>query len=372
MTDIIIGDIHLDMKSGDKNFMAYQHLFFEQILKYTTNNNIRYMIFLGDIFTNKQNINIEIMDYTLEIFDKMAKLVDEIILINGNHVIYHKNSYDIDSVTTVFKNRSNLENVSVFKEYLIKDDYLFVNWKNTREEYIELFNKIPNKNKIKYIFGHFELFGFMQSRFSENSKLNSTKKEDIFNQFPNLKKIISGHYHTPQHLDNVFYPGVPYQLAWSDYGMELGFYTLDKSKFKFHENKYEIFEHINIESESDITDYVIPDIPYNKYYKITYNNPKFDDMVQEFKTALDKKGHKTTLISTFDVFSDEETSDIPDNIELSESKSKQNSVEMNIEGIFMDYIYSIELAKEDLDILYDRFNLLYKETKMEVAQSLEI
>lgn len=374
-TDLIIGDIHLDIKGGDNNFKLYQDLFFQQVLEFIKNNHIRYIIFLGDIFTNKQNINFEIMDYALETFNSLSKHVDKIFVINGNHVIYYKNSYDIDSVKLVFKNRTNLKNVEIFNEYHVQDNYLFLNWKNTREEYINLLKKIPNKKEIEYIFGHFELFGFMKSRFVTNNHKNATKKEDFFKLFPNLKKVISGHYHTQQEYGNVYYPGVPYQMAWSDYGMELGFITLnDRDEIDFYQNEYEIYEHIDVKNEEIIINYEIPDIKYQKYYKITYNNPQLNHIVEEFVQKLEERGHKVSLINDFDLFDDEESdNDVKDeDLKLESSKSQKNSVEMNLEGIFKDYIYGLNMESEELDVLYDRFMILYKETKLEVIQNLEI
>lgn len=369
MKDVIVGDIHLDNKNGDRNFLKYQTLFFNQLISYLKENPTRYVIFLGDIFTNKQIINVNIMDFSLKLFQTISELCEDIILINGNHVIYYKNSYDVDSVNVVFRNRDNLK-VRLFKDYLQIEEYVFFNWRDTKEEYIELFSQIKNPEKIKYVFGHFDLFGYMHTRFAENQNKTSLKKEDVFKFFPNLKKIVSGHYHMPQHTGGVLYAGAPYQLSWGEAGLNLGFYTLSGTKFEFIENPEHIYITYNIESKDDI-DNIIAEIQnkkeeYNKYYKIIYNNPDFNDIIyNDIKDVLEKRGNKVTVLSNFDLFvnNTEEESEV--NLELVESKSNTNGVEMNLESIFKDYIYSLNLEEDYKNDIYINFMNLYKETKME-------
>jgi DNA repair exonuclease SbcCD nuclease subunit len=369
MKDIIVGDIHLDTKSGDKNYIKYQHLFFKQLISYIKKNDVRYVIFLGDIFTNNQVININVMDYALNIFEEISKLDVQIVMINGNHVIYHKNSYDIDSVNVVFRNRDNM-NIHLFGDYTRFDNYIFFNWKNTKDEYEEIFKSIPKREEIEYVFGHFDLYGFMQSKFSENNNKTSLREDDILKYFPN-SHIVSGHYHIPQLQKNVTYTGVPYELSWGESDLKLGFYILEDNELTFVENKHKIYEMIYIKSLDDLTNYKIEDTEYFKYYKIVFDDRDLDEKIQEFRNVLEEKGNKVTVINNFELFA-EDTELKDDDIELKESKSKTNKVEMNLDFIFKDYIYKLNIDDDLKDDVYNRFIKIYGETKAELTQNFEL
>jgi len=375
MKDLIISDIHLDMKNGDSNFLIYQDLFFEQVFDYLNKNEVRYVIFLGDIFTNKQTININVMDYALDLLSKISEYNVEIIMINGNHVLYHKNSYKLDSVDVVFRNRDNINSIS-FVDYLVIDNYAFFNWRNTKEEYVELFESIENIENIEYVFGHFDMFGYMHTRFAENSNETALTKKDIISRFPNLKKIVSGHYHLPQEDSKVLYPGVPYQLAWSDAGLELGFYTLENDIFTFHRNEYVMYETINIKCLDDISKYthLECDLGYYKYYKIIFNVDDIEDEIYNFKLRLEKFGNKVTIINNFEFFNSDidvaNTDD--DDLELVHSDSGVNNVELNLEWLIKDYIYGINIDDDEKDEFYNSFINVYNSVKVEIMQNFEI
>lgn len=369
MKDVIVGDIHLDMKSGDKNYLTYQNLFFKKLISYIENNDVRYVIFLGDIFTNNQIINITVMDYALNIFEQISNLGVQIIMINGNHVIYHKNSYELDSVNVVFKNRKNL-NIKLFGDYLELDDYIFFNWKNSKEEYEKLFETINKKNKFKYVFGHFDLFGFMQSKFSENNSKTSLKPQDIFKSFPNAY-VISGHYHVPQEQKNILYTGTPYELSWGESGLKLGFYILEDDEITFFENTDKIYELIHIKNEEEIDNYIIKKKEYRSYYKIIFDDIKLDEKIHELRKKLELDGNKVTVINNFELFSDDIQLDDGD-IELIESKSNTNRVEMNLDFIIKDYIHNLNLEEELIENIYEEFLKIYNETKIELTQNFEL
>lgn len=373
MKDIIVGDIHLDVRNGDKNFYSYQEKFFNQLYTYIENNDdIRYVIFLGDIFTNKDIINIEIMSNALKIMEKITSLGPKIIMINGNHVIYYRNSYILDSVNVVFNDRKNIDMIQ-FNDFLELDDLLFFNWRNTKEEYVELFDKVKHPKKIKYVFGHFELYGFMLTRYAENKKLSSLKPQDFDDHFPKLKKVISGHYHTPQEIKNVLYPGTPYQLSWSEEGLTLGFTVLEKNKFKFIKNEEQMYHSIKFDTLKGIKNYSAPDTDYKCYFKLIINDSSLEKEILKLKSKLDNIGHKVTIINNFDFINDDDIEDIDeDELELVDSDSKQNNSEMNIEGIIKNYIESYDIDDSMKDEFLELFMSLYHETKNDLIQNFEL
>lgn len=369
MKDIIIGDIHLDMKHGDKNFLIYQDKFFTQIYDYLENNKVRYVIFLGDIFTDKQKINIDVMNYSLELFEKISSYDVEIIMINGNHVLFHKNNYNLDSTNVIFRDRKSI-NMELFKDYIIHDNYIFFNWKHTAKEYYDIFTDIEDYEKIEYIFGHFEMYGFMHSKFAENKNKDSLNKNDIKKYFPNIKKVISGHYHMPQKEDVIFYPGVPYELSWSEAGLDLGFHVLENGKLSFHRNNNTLFETIIIDSEEDVKKYKIEECDYGKYFKIIYNNVELESSVLKLKKKLDMLGNNVTIINNFELSGNVDIDDV--DIELKESKISTNNVELNLESIIVDYIRKMNIDEEEQDIFISAFMDVYADTKIDMLQNFEL
>lgn len=368
MRDIIIGDIHLDVKSGDLNYLKYQHMFFEQVFNYLDNNEVRYIIFLGDIFTNKKILNVDIMDQSLKLLERFSTYDVQIIMINGNHVIYHKNTYRLDSVDVVFRNRDNLKHIH-FKDYLVIDNYAFFNWRNTKEEYIDLFNNLKDIDNIEYVFGHFDLYGFMHTRFAENKNVSSLTKNNLIDSFPSLKKVISGHYHMPQEDSKIFYPGTPYQLSWSEAGLKLGFYILEDGKFDFVKNDLNMYEVIEITSQQDLDSYDISHLGYNQYFKIIFNDKKLEDGIDKLRSELTKIGHNVTIINNFELF-DGDIDDV--DLELKETNSTLNNSELNLDGIIKDYIYNMNIEDDERDEFYDAFINVYNITKSELTQNFEI
>lgn len=374
--DIIIGDIHLDMKHGDINFLKYQILFFNNLTEYISKNktNISKIIFLGDIFTNNKIIDVSVLAYALKLFEDLSIFNIPIIMINGNHVIYHKNSYDVDSVNLVFKNRSNL-NLKMFKNYLIMDNSVFFNWKNTKEEYVEMFEEIDTKN-IEYVYGHFDLYGFLHTQYSENKDETSLRKTDIKKYFPKLKKIISGHYHIPQEDDDVLYPGIPYQLSWAETDLNLGFTILEDNIFTLKENNFKIFEKIHIQTIQDIKNYKYVDQDYNRYFKLIYDNRDMEKDIQKFKDKLTEKNNTVTTINNFDFVIDVKSDDSEinnDNLQLEESKSSNTGRSMNMEKVLNDYIFNrLNISDSEKEIFNVIFMELFQEVKVELSQNFEL
>ena len=70
-----------------------------------------------------------------------------------------------------------------------------------------------------YIFGHFELYGYMHSKNAVDDK--SEMKADIFK---NQIKVFSGHYHLNHSKGKVHYVGTPYQADFGEFGNNVGFY----------------------------------------------------------------------------------------------------------------------------------------------------
>ena len=67
---------------------------------------------LGDVFDNRQSVNLAAQDLAIRIFEELGKIFPDIHIIVGNHDIMRKNSNEISSVDCL----KYLPNVTVLKE----------------------------------------------------------------------------------------------------------------------------------------------------------------------------------------------------------------------------------------------------------------
>jgi DNA repair exonuclease SbcCD nuclease subunit len=372
MKDIIVGDIHLDTRSGDVNFLNYQKLFFDQLFDYVSNNKIRYVIFLGDVFSNPNTVDVFVSDYALKIMENLSKKVKNIIMIKGNHDKYYKNSYDINSIDVIFKDRYN---IILFNSYLQLDDFLLINWRNTTEEYVELFKEIDT-DEINYMFGHFEVNGYLLDSFRTNNNEKSLTENVFKTYFPNLKYVFSGHYHTPQTNTFIKYLGVPYELSWSECDLSLGFYVLENNNLSFIKNENKMYFYHNFSNIDDINVFkenIIIESDIKKYYKFEYSDKKIENDVFELQNFIKDNGNNVTLINNYVIENHDEEFD--ENMkeltnELNENKSKFEG-RFNFNTVLNNYIQK-KLDIENKDDIYNKFISMYEQVKLDLNKNTEL
>lgn len=255
MKSLIIGDLHLGIKNNT-NFINYQIEELNKTLKFISDNNIENVIFLGDIFDNRQNIDINILYNIIDPFEKLNKI--NVYIIVGNHDTYFKTTNDINSLSTIFK-KYNFNIIDKIQEINIDGEKcLFVPWMNKYnfENYVD---KIKKSN-AKYCFGHFAINDFYMIKGVKEQK---GLEQSIFKKF---EKTFSGHFHLKDNQKNIIYVGSHVQLNWNDYN--------DKKRMIFFDTDTEIK---NIELSDDIfkkifinndTDKINPEDYKNKIVKI--------------------------------------------------------------------------------------------------------
>lgn len=217
---ILLGDTHFGEKSFNKDFFQNQMRFFkDQLIPYMKENDIRHILQLGDLLHNRVNMDISFFDQLcVEFFDYLKEQGIELITFLGNHDIYYKTTRDVNLVKYIDKLYDNITLISKQTTIEInKSKCLLVPWLLEDEDILY--------TNEEYIFGHFEIQSFQLARgsYDEKSKL----KPDLFKKYTELKKIFSGHYHINQEKELIHYVGTPYQISWSDFGNNCGFYIFD-------------------------------------------------------------------------------------------------------------------------------------------------
>lgn len=312
---------------------------------------------LGDVFDNRQSLNLAAQDLGIRVFEELSKIFPEIHIIVGNHDIMKKNSNDISSVDCL----KYIPNVTVHKEPYILNygnkKCLLMPWRRNSDHEKETLDNIHET--IDYMFCHTETQG-AQTTLSTKHLHEGGNDLTTFNRF---SKVYSGHIHYRQELNNFILVGNPYQMTRSDRGNEKGFYILDISSgnHKFIKNKRSpVFLRYNIndilerrmdellkEIKGNFVDILIPSNVLGKY-----NITKFMDFLD---------GHAKNL--------EPRIYDQENPIELDEDlHSSDFSGELNLMNIAADFInelsYDTELKQKLIKSVHD----LYKQTFTQINE----
>ena len=356
----VLGDLHIGIKDFDDNFFVYQNLFFDEIfLPEIKNRGIKNLVVLGDIFHNRKMVNIKFINNVKQLFRKFSEAFENIYITLGNHDFYYKNSYDISLADILLAECPNLR--SLGDEFIkidgqIQRDSLLVKYKINRQEYLDLFETIPEEDRkdVRYMYGHFDFVNFFYNSTTKNLDQTALNVRDVKNYFPNIVKVISGHYHTPQENDIIKYVGVPYQLSWSELGALLGFNIVTPDKIEFIKNPYDMFTKISLPEHKDIDTDIYCDTRYKQIFKVIYKENGYYLMADAFNRKLSEAGHDCITICL-------------DNFNT-QIQQEGNNEEICIEDLIKDYIMNCnQIVNDEKEDFYKLFIGLYEQSKNDIS-----
>jgi hypothetical protein len=233
----LISDIHFGCRNNSEKYLTIMKNFFlDTLVKTLKQNNVKDLRILGDLFDNRNNINIRTMNTVLYVFRELNKQLPDlsVSILLGNHDIYYHNRIDINSLECL-REIPNINIIDKVTEEIIDNRRIIsIPWliKDT-EVYSDFIRAVKAKTKYDFCFGHFEIKDFEMVRgIKDETGLN----HDIFSNF---SKVFTGHYHIRNTIKNMSYLGCPYQLTWNDYGDTKGIHIIDvkENKVTFIENK---------------------------------------------------------------------------------------------------------------------------------------
>lgn len=209
-------DIHLGEHQDSPKWHKITLDFAEWVAKDLKSREISTVLITGDIFHDRNEINLATIDAAWKFFDILKDF--KIIITTGNHDCYYKNNSEINSLS-IFKHSKHIE---------IVDDYEFIeNFYGKKVSLVPWGYDISKLKKSDYIFGHFEINGFRLN----NAKVceHGTKTEDILLK---SKRVFSGHFHHNDERDfgtkgEIIYVGSPFQFNFGDMSTKRGYYVLD-------------------------------------------------------------------------------------------------------------------------------------------------
>lgn len=225
----IVSDIHFGVNKNSELFLNSSLKFFkEQFVPYLKKFEIGHILVLGDVFDNRNTINVKISDEVFNLFEKTFEDFEVTILI-GNHDIYYKTSNEVHSLKAL----RHLPNVDVIDTIRHKEIYgvktLFCPWIVDYED--ETIVHVLETSDSDILFGHFDIVGFALNRTRVSTE---GLHPEVFSKF---KKVFSGHYHTPSSKrvgkTEIAYIGSPYQMNRNDIDEPKGFIVLNLETLRY-------------------------------------------------------------------------------------------------------------------------------------------
>jgi DNA repair exonuclease SbcCD nuclease subunit len=199
-------DLHIANKNNSPVFHQDCHDYVTWFIDQAKAFGAETCFFLGDLFHKRSAINVVSLNVALDIIERLSKAFETVYLIVGNHDMYYRNKRLINSIEI----GRNIRNVVVVKDTLTIGDTTLMPYL-VEEEW-----RAVKKLKSRYVFGHFELPGFLMNAMIEapdHGGINAT-------HFQHQEYVFSGHFHKRQQAGKVIYIGnaFPHNFAdtWDD------------------------------------------------------------------------------------------------------------------------------------------------------------
>ncbi len=227
----IITDLHFGLRSNSMEWLELQkdyfyNFFIPLVKKHYKPGDVLFI--LGDIFDNRQTIQVLVQDVVIKLIEDLCEIFSEVHLLIGNHDIFRKLDNEVTSTSCL----KNIKGLTIYKQPKILNicnkRIAMMPWRKDIEQEVETLSTFVSAD---YLFCHSEVKGI---------NLNKKSKQEVgieLESFKNFKKIYSGHIHYSQKKNNFTFVGNPYQMTRSDMYNKKGVYLID-----FENNKEEFFE----------------------------------------------------------------------------------------------------------------------------------
>ena len=338
----LISDLHIGIKKQCPVFMESQLRFFkEQFVPELTEQGIKNIWVLGDVFDTRQQINTLVINKAIELFRDTLRDFD-IDIIVGNHDMYLTTDTGINSLKIL----DLLPNVTVYE----RQETLTIDGKKILvQPWIVDYGQPDLINgKYDYAFMHADIIGFDQGggRLSESGLV---AKEIL----RHVDAVYSGHYHNGirrqfEKGKSITYLGAPYQLTRIDRNGVRGYHVLDvaSGESTLIENRVSM----------KFTRHVYPDIDTSAVPGNVVDIDVPAEYADQTKKIADLVGRLEKMGPAYPVNinylpSEEECTDIIDTENL------------NIIALFKNYLEQVEMDARHKDMLYDSFIELYNNYK---------
>lgn len=339
-----IADTHFGVRANNNEWLQIQEDYFNKFFIPLLKANVKegdICVHLGDVFDNRQSINIKVLNSCLDIISKIAMILP-VHIIAGNHDCYSKQSNTVNSL----KPLTWIPNVRIFEEPELltygTNKILLMPWRVDPEHEVETLKKYP---EAEYLFCHTDFKGM---KFNKWSDVEHGNPVETFNAF---KRVYSGHIHYAQQKENINLVGCPYQLTRSDRANSKGIWMLDletdeqhfiinKTSPEFIKLDFEWMLNKNIEEINLLVENNFVDITINSKWILNYPINTFLDYLKGYR----KIG--------FDIVNSEEEKDLNEKLDLSRES-------FNILKFAKQYVETLTYEDQLKEKLYQNIVTLY-------------
>jgi len=201
----IFTDVHFGLKSNSTLHNEDCLAFIKWATAKAKSEGCETAMFLGDWHNNRASINILTLGYSLRALEHLNENFDQTYFIPGNHDLYYRDRRDVQSVEWA----KHLNRVHICNDWTTIGDVTIAPWLVGDD------HKRLKKLSGKYMFGHFELPGYLMNAMVA---MPDHGEVDPKNDLAGFEHVYSGHFHKRQTKNNVTYLGNCFPHNYADAG----------------------------------------------------------------------------------------------------------------------------------------------------------
>lgn len=314
-------------------------------------NNIKLIVQFGDLFDRRKYINFNTFKRAREyFFDKIKEYGFELVVFLGNHDIAYKNTLEVNSPSLLLTFYTNVYVIDEPTELMIGNVKLLMLPWICADNYNRAMECIEHTT-AHYLLGHLELNGFEMYR---GATCDHGLSPALFAKFA---EVWTGHFHHVSKKGNITYIGSPYQMMWSDYGDDRGFFVFDPATCKttFVQNEYVMFYKLNYD-DTIITMSDVMEWDFSKYsktfVKVIVVNKNDLYLYDKFIEALEQAGAIVSTVEDHkyrDIQTDEEIYEGAETVEEFLKKATQPYSSLINDELLYNYLIGLYVEATNLE-----------------------
>lgn len=291
---ILFSDLHCHMHKNSMSRLDDCLKALEWVFTTAIENNIKTIIFAGDLFQDRQKIHVISYEKTFRLIRDYCNNNPEIklFLLVGNHDMWFNEKWDVSSVSPL----EAINNVKVIAQPMavkVTDDCVmdFLPYtKNPIEDVHKFFDK---KNRI--LISHIALDGAqLNSMYNTKAEISVEFEGDMvkvdLKTFEGWERVFLGHYHSAQKMNEVVeYIGSPLELNFGEAHCEKHIIILDTDSLEVEYVVNDFSPKHLIIKESEIDNYDLE----NNFVQIIVDDITSTDIIDLRKTVLKGRGIST-------------------------------------------------------------------------------
>lgn len=194
--------------------------------EYCADNKIDVMFVLGDLYHNRQAIEIDVNSQVAKFFEETKeKYNQEWIVFPGNHDMFLRHSWGINSLTPLKKHLTVIEDIKILE--IEGQRFWILPFITYEKAYMRVINTIARHKEFRT--GEDILLTHIGVRSATLNTCFLLKDwSSVTFEYSTFKRIYTGHFHSKQQVgENVWYPGSPIPFKFDEGDVAHGFYVYD-------------------------------------------------------------------------------------------------------------------------------------------------